>query len=132
MKQTLTLLSAIALSLASTVPAQAALPDQETYDFVTERYTLLLENTRGGCSNYANPATLSQASDNSALLSVTVLQMRGDPGGSLCNGVFEFQRLSVNCQTAEVMYRKLIGSPATWNEQPYQNEDLANKVCSLL
>src|SRR6478672_6158163 len=112
MKPTLTLLSAIALSLASTGPAHAALPDQETYDFVTERYSLLLENTRGGCSNYANPATLSQESDNSPLLSVSVLQMRGEVGGSMCNGVFEFQELSVNCQTGEVMYRNLIGSPA--------------------
>ena len=132
MKQTFTLLSAIALSFASTVPAHAALPDPETYDFVTERYNLLLENTRGGCSNYANPATLVQDSDNSPLVGVTVLQMRGEPGGSMCNGVFEFKQLSVNCQTAEVMYRDLIGSPANWTEQPYQNEDLANKVCSLL
>ena len=132
MKQTLTLVTAIGLSLATTVPARAALPDQETYDFVTERYSLLLENTRGGCSNYANPDTLSQASDNSPLLSVNVLQTRGEVGGSMCNGVFEFKELSVNCQTAEVMYRDLIGSPANWTEQPYQNEDLANKVCSLL
>ncbi|HEY9858284.1 MAG TPA: hypothetical protein V6D16_02180 [Candidatus Obscuribacterales bacterium] len=132
MKQTLSLVTAIALSLATTVPARAALPDQETYDFVTERYTLMLEDTRGGCSNYANPATLSQASDNSPLLSVTVLQTRGENGGSMCNGVFEFKQLSVNCQTAEVTYRDLTGSPASWNEQPYQNEDLANKVCSLL
>ena len=132
MKQALPLVTAIALSLASTVPAHAALPDPETYDFVTERYSLLLENTRSGCSNYANPATLSQASDNSPLLSVSILQMRGEQGGSLCNGVFEFKQLSVNCQTAEVMYRDLIGSPANWTEQPYQNEDLASKVCSLL
>ncbi|MEP0870564.1 hypothetical protein NDA01_12195 [Trichocoleus desertorum AS-A10] len=132
MKQTLTLITAIALSLTSTVSVRAALPDQETYDFVTERYSLLLEDTRSGCSNYANPATLSQASDNSPLLTVRVLQMRGEVGGSLCNGVFEFKQLNVNCQTAEVMYRDLIGSPANWTEQPYQNEDLANKVCSLL
>ena len=132
MKQTLTLVTAIALSLASTVPVRAALPDQETYDFVTERYSLLLEDTRGGCSNYANPATLSQESDNSPLVSVTVLQTRGESGGSMCNGVFEFKQLSVNCQTAEVIYRDLIGSPANWTERPYQNGELANKVCSLL
>nr|WP_290226502.1 hypothetical protein [Trichocoleus desertorum] len=132
MKQTLTLVTAIALSLATTVPARAALPDQETYDFVTEHYSLLLEDTRGGCSNYANPGTLSQASDNSPLVSVNVLQMQGEVGGSMCNGVFEFKELNVNCQTAEVMYRDLIGSPANWTEQPYQNEGLANKVCSLL
>ncbi|MBW4487485.1 MAG: hypothetical protein KME12_06820 [Trichocoleus desertorum ATA4-8-CV12] len=45
MKQTLTLGTAIALSLATTVPAGTALPDQKTYDFVTERYSLLLEDT---------------------------------------------------------------------------------------
>lgn len=132
MKQTLTLLAAIALSLAPTISVRAALPDQETYNFVTERYNLFLEDTRGGCSNYANPTTLAQNSTNPNLLSVRVLQTRGERGGSLCNGVFEFKQLSVNCQTSAVIYSDLIGSPATWAEKPYQNEELAAKVCSLL
>jgi hypothetical protein len=46
-------LSVVGATLFPLTVAQAALSDQETYDFVTTRYTLLLEETRSGCGYFA-------------------------------------------------------------------------------
>lgn len=131
MQQMLRVLTAIALTCGMTLPALAALPDQETYEFVSQRYNLPIENTRGGCTYYANPDTLYQNRNNPAIRGLSVLLMRGEQGGSMCNGVFEFKDLTVNCQTEEVVYSDRIGSPATWNDQPYVNSGLASEVCAL-
>jgi hypothetical protein len=106
----------------------AALPDQETYDFVTSKYTLLLEQTRGGCGYYANPNTLSITGNERT---VSILMMRGQPGGTACNGVFEFQVLSVRCQTGEVSYSEQLASPANWQEDWHSNAEVAQQICSL-
>lgn len=127
----LKVLTAIALTCGITLPSLAALPDQETYEFVSQRYHVSLENTRGGCTYYANPDTLVHDAQNPAMQSLTVLLTRGEGGGSMCNGVFEFKNLTVNCQTAEVVYSDRIGSPASWNDQPYVDSNLASQVCAL-
>jgi hypothetical protein len=118
----------LTLSGFSAASSHAALPDQETYDFVTRRYNLLLEETRSGCGYYANPSTLSVTGDERAL---SVLLMRGPSGGSSCNGLFQFQRLQVRCSTEEVSYSEQIGSPANWEISWYQNNQVAQQICSL-
>jgi hypothetical protein len=124
----LSILSGSVCILTIASPTPAALPDRETYDFVTSRYTLLLEQTRSGCGYYANPDTLYVKGNDRGLL---VLLMRGNPGGSLCNGVFEFKNLEVRCKTGEIAYIDRIGSPANWKEEWYSNPGVAKQVCAL-
>lgn len=110
------------------LPGHAALPDQETYDLITSRYHLSLEQTRGGCGYYANPSTLTVNGSQRAL---TVLHMRGDPGGSACNGIFEFLILSVDCNTNQVSYSDRLASPANWVENWHNNPEVASTVCAM-
>ena len=107
----------------------AALPDQETYDFVTSKYDLLLEQTRDGCGYYANPDTIAINSDER---SVVILMTRGQPGGTACNGVFKFLILSVRCQTEEVSYSERLASPANWQENWHSNAEVAQQICSFI
>lgn len=106
--------------------AIAALPDAETYKFVTSRYKLYIENTRGGCTYLANPQTLSRQGERR---SISVLLTRGQDGGSACNGVFEFQQLQVNCNNQQIYYdEQLPGSEAPrWFSHPV----VAQTVCLL-
>lgn len=112
-------------------PTQAAFPDAETVKFVTRKYNLFLENTRSGCGYYTNPNTLTRSSENPSLRELSVLLMRGETGGTMCNGVFEFWVLTVNCQTSEISYSERIGSPATWTQNFYKNFEVSQKVCAL-
>lgn len=108
--------------------AFAALPDAETYNFVTSRYFLLLDERRSGCGFFANPDTLAVDDENRSLL---VLQMRSPNGGSACNGVFDFHTLQVRCESQEVSYSSQIGSPATWDESWMVSPTVAEQVCAL-
>lgn len=115
--------------LLQIIPSQAALPDQETYNFARQKYNLLVQISRGGCSYYANPQTLS-IEGNTRILSV--LLTRGETGGgSSCNGIFEFLRLTVRCQSQEISYSEAIGSPANIVEEWQLNEEVTNRICSL-
>ena len=117
------------LLLPLTKPVNAGLPDRETYKYVTNRYNVFLEATRGGCSHYANP---EQITEKNATRYLPVLVVRGEGGGTLCNGIFEFLSLRVDCQKNLVDYNSYIGSPSNWNEaKPYKDTRLALKVCSL-
>jgi hypothetical protein len=120
---------AVAIAALSCLPVRAALPSEDVYNSATSQYTLLLHQSRDGCGYYANPKTLS-VNGNQRYLSV--LLTRGDPGGSACNGVFEFQVLSVNCQAQQVSYSNRIHSPADWVEEWHPDRDVADKVCSIL
>lgn len=123
----LTLLMAVMIPI--NLQSQAALPDQETYNFVRHKYNLLLQISRGGCSYYANPQTLSVQGNTRV---ISVLLTRGDVGGgSACNGIFEFLRLTVRCQSQEISYSDAIGSPANMGEEWQQNLEVANRICSL-
>lgn len=126
--KSLLVLSGLMLSCFSARWSYAALPDQETYDFVISRYSLLLEETRSGCGYYANPNTLSI---NGSERAVSVLLVQGPSGGSACNGVFEFQVLQVRCQTKEVSYSERLASPANWTESWYANPNVAQQICSI-
>jgi hypothetical protein len=83
------------------IPARGntALPDTETYDFVKGKYTSLLDEDRGGCGYYARPEAISQ---NGEIRELTVLHTAGPSGGTMCNGVFSFKVLRVDCNTAEI------------------------------
>ena len=117
------------LILSLTKPVQAGLPDRETYEYVTKRYNVFLEATRGGCSHYAN---YEQITEKGATRYLSVLVVRGEGGGTLCNGVFEFISLRVECQNNLVAYNNYIASPANWKEsKPYKDARLSLKVCSL-
>ena len=119
----------VAVMVPINLPSQAALPDQETYNFVRHKYNLLLQISRGGCSYYANPQTLSVQGN---IRVMSVLLTRGDGGGgSACNGIFEFLRLTVRCQSQEISYSDAIGSPANIGEEWQQNLEVANRICSL-
>ena len=117
------------LILPITQPLQAGLPDRETYEYVTKRYNVFLEATRGGCSHYANA---EQITEKGAIRYLPVLVVRGEGGGTLCNGVFEFISLRVDCPNNLVAYNNYIASPANWKEsKPYKDARLSLKVCSL-
>lgn len=118
-----------ALMLPVNLSSQAALPDQETYNFARKRYNLLIRMSRDGCSYYANPQTLS-IQENTRI--VSVLLTRGEVGGgSGCNGIFQFLRLTVRCQNQEISYSDAIGSPANQQEEWQPNLEVANRICSL-
>lgn len=118
-----------ALMLPVNLPSPAALPDQETYNFVRKRYNFLIEMSRGGCSYYANPQTLS-IQENTRIISV--LLTRSDVGGgSACNGIFHFLRLTVRCQNREISYSDAIGSRANQVEEWQPNLEVTNRICSL-
>ncbi|MEB3277412.1 MAG: hypothetical protein VKK42_00630 [Lyngbya sp.] len=112
-------------------PSLAAFPDAETVEFVTRKYNVLLENTRSGCGYYANPNTLTVSSQNSSVRELSVLLKPGEISGSMCNGVFEFWVLTVNCQTSEISYSERMGSPANWTQNFYKNLEVSQKVCGL-
>jgi hypothetical protein len=109
------------------LPTQAALPDNETYELVMNRYNILID-AYTECSYYLNPATLSVNGNERA---VTVLFTRGELGGSECNGIFEFQVLTVRCNTQEVSFSDQIASPANWTEDWYREPQIAQQICTL-
>ena len=124
----LCLITGISISLIG-IKSYATLPDQETYNFVSKQYNLLIHTSRDGCSYYANPQTLKGDNNNRM---ISVLLTRGDiSGGSGCNGVFQFLRLQVRCQTQEISYSEDISSPANFTENWQSNLGVANRICSL-
>ncbi|MDX2215806.1 MAG: hypothetical protein SFY66_21260 [Oculatellaceae cyanobacterium bins.114] len=115
--------------MGSLPSSYAALPDEETYNFVISRYSLLIQDDTD-CRYYANPSTLVINGDERRIV---VLFTRGDRGGSLCNGIFEFQMLRVNCRLGEIVYSPQLDSPANWvhQEQRSINYTVANQICAL-
>lgn len=126
------LLAAIALLLPGwSLTAWADGPDRETTEYILKRYTVAVDSTRGGCTIYANPKAVYQGEKANQRV-LPVLQIRGELGGTLCNGVFEFKTLEVNCATKQVAYVERIGSPSMWEEPKfYDDDDTAQKVCAL-
>lgn len=116
------------LILVSAEQGNAILPDQEIYEFMMSKYNILLGETWSEHSYYANLNTLSMNGDQRT---VSVLLARGQPGGTACNGVFEFQVLSVHCPTQDVSDSEQIASPVNWQEPWYQNAEVAQQICSL-
>ncbi|MBD2464820.1 hypothetical protein H6G89_27850 [Oscillatoria sp. FACHB-1407] len=113
----------------SPIPSHAGLPDAETYDFVMSRYNLPIQDDTD-CRYYANPKTLTINGDERRII---VLFTQGDVNSVMCNGVFEFQVLIVNCRLGEVTYSPQLDSPANWVLQEQRSIDytVANQICSL-
>lgn len=122
------LVSSLGLSLLITPSVRAAMPPQEIYDFVMERYSLAVDQTRDGCTYYANPATLVI---KERVRAISVLRTRGQGGGTACNGVFRFEVLAVDCQTGRVGYDERLGSPASWDVRLYEDTETARAICAL-
>lgn len=112
--------------------SMAALPDESTYEYVTKKYKTLLETTRSGCSRYANTSNVTSVGPVRYLI---VLQTRGDNllSGTMCNGVFEFLSLRVDCQLDLVQFNPRHGSYSQHKEQEEARIDknLSRTVCAL-
>ncbi|MEP0916803.1 hypothetical protein NC981_08220 [Leptolyngbya sp. DQ-M1] len=127
---------AVALAVLGQGVAIAALPDVETYEFVTKKYNLLMRQSRDGCVFYADPKFIvarSEKPDRSDknIRQLIVLQTMTKDGGSACSGVFQFQYADVNCRTNTVTYTDGVGSPATWKTASYSDPAMAKKICAL-
>jgi hypothetical protein len=129
--------------LSLPLPVLAAYPDRETDEFVQRRYNLFLQATREGCTWYANPKSARMYSDKSAPLnsygkrsvsvSVSVLQVRGEGGGTACNGVFEFLAVTAECESGYISWSRHIGSIPSWEVFRDNNyPQTASKICSLI
>lgn len=114
--------------LAASLPAIATIPDPETYAYIKSRYSLLLHEGRDGCAYYANPKAIAGRANQRRL---PVLLASGVNGGSMCNGMFEFRSLLVDCDTNLITYTDTVGSPADWKSQQYVDPDIIAKVCPL-
>lgn len=125
-----------ALSLLSQSSAIAALPDVETYNFVTRKYSLFLRASRDGCEFYTDPSFIVARSErpnprDTNIRQLIVLQVTGKNSGSACNGVFQFQYADVNCRTNQISYTSGMGSPATWTVERHSEPAMAKKICAL-
>lgn len=131
-------IAAIALSWVALgqSAAIAALPDVETYNFVTRKYSLLMRQSRDGCVFYTDPEFIvarSEKPDRSDknIRQLIVLQTMARDGGSACNGVFQFKYADVNCRTNEITYTDGVGSPASWKTTRYFDPAMSKKICAL-
>lgn len=128
----LTILTVCSPSLS----AIAALPDVETYNFVTKKYNLLIRESRDGCVFYTDPEFVVARSEipnrnDKNIRQLIVLQTQNRKGGTACEGVFQFLYADVNCRTNQISYTTGIGSPATWKVERQQDATLSKKLCAL-
>ncbi|HTL89144.1 MAG TPA: hypothetical protein VL134_07070 [Leptolyngbya sp.] len=126
----------VSLSMLGQGIAIAALPDVETYNFVTRKYNLLLRTSRDGCAFYADPDFIvarseqpNQADQN--IRQLIVLQTSSRNSGTACDGIFQFQYADANCRTNQISYTNAIGSPATWKTDRYLDLTMTKKICAL-
>jgi hypothetical protein len=126
----------LAFSILGQTTAIAALPDIETYNFVTRKYNLLMRQSRDGCEFYTDPEFIVARSErpnqpDKNIRQLIVLQTTGKNSGSACSGVFQFQYADVNCRTNQITYTNGVGSPATWKTDRYSDPAMAKKICAL-
>jgi len=123
-------LSVAGLCLFLGSPALAGLPDEETYNYVKKRYSILIDGKRrGDCSRFARPGSVVKEGSSRYL---QVLVTRGESDGTICSGAFSFESLRVDCKTSMVAYKDFIATPFDWSDsKPYENPELARTVCSL-
>jgi hypothetical protein len=123
-------LSIAGLCIFAGSPAVAGLPDEETYNYVKKRYSLLVDGQRrSDCSRFARPGSVVKEGTTRYL---NVLVTRGENDGTICSGAFSFQSLRVDCKTNMVAYMGFIATPFEWRDStPYENPELARTVCSL-
>ncbi len=122
------LCSGLSLTIG-TIPSQAALPDRAVQTLVSQIYSHHWATDRTGCDYYIHPNNLNQRGGQQRLI---VLRTQGKLGGSACNGVFEFEVLTANCEQRELSISNEIGSPASWVVRRYRNPEAVREVCSGL
>lgn len=121
---------------SQSLSAVAALPDVETYNFVTKKYNLLIRESRDGCVFYTDPKFVVSRSESpnrndNNIRQLVVLQSQNRTGGTACEGVFQFLYADVNCRTNQISYTTAIGSPSTWKVERQQDAALSKKLCAL-
>ncbi|MCU0550899.1 MAG: hypothetical protein MUC48_16250 [Leptolyngbya sp. Prado105] len=126
----------LALSIVGQGAVFAALPDVETYNFVRNKYSLLMRQSRDGCEFYTDPEFIVARSErpnqsDKNIRQLIVLQTMGKDSGSACDGVFQFHYADVNCKTNQITMTNGIGSPATWKTDRYSDPQMSKKICAL-
>jgi len=125
------------LGITPVHPSKAHLPDEETYNFVVKRYTLFVDSTRDGCNRYIRPADVYKIGP---IRYAIALKLRtnheatgGNEGGTMCNGVFEFLSLRVDCDRSLISFNPKTASIPNYKEQDESeiNSVLARKICML-
>ncbi|XGV99556.1 MAG: hypothetical protein ACAF41_11535 [Leptolyngbya sp. BL-A-14] len=142
-------LGTLALCLTST-PGNAApapgsngfFPDNSVFDYLNQKYTLELGDSRGACGYFIDPDDVYQYGSDRILM---VKVSRGAIG-TACGGVLQFRLLQVNCQSNTLRTLALQGGgmDATWqtdNLELYPTQpgvaaegftaQVAKKVCAL-
>jgi hypothetical protein len=123
----------ITMIAAAIVPVQAAYPDRDTYNLITQRYNAFLEGTRDSCVYYGNLDTLAQDRTNRRMSVLNMMDRAPGQGRAMCGGTFEFLNLVVNCSAQTAYYSPFVGSPLDYDrqKQPTQNAALIDYICRL-
>lgn len=129
MKRTLFALASIA-AFSPVGSAIAAMPDVETYTYVTKKYNLLIRETRDSCAFYTDPNFVVVTNERN-IRKLIVLQTQSKRGGTACNGVFQFHYADVNCQTNQILFTNGVGSPASWKYEQYFDPATTKRICAL-
>lgn len=128
-------------ALLGELGAIAMPPDDTTFTYLKQKYSLPLGDTRGACGYYIDPADVRQYGTTRVL---TAKISRGSTG-TACSGVLTFRLLQVDCDTNTLYELQLEGAgrDATWRTEPltlYPNQSgnspgnpqtAAEKVCTL-
>lgn len=126
----------VALAILGQSSAMAALPDVETFNFVMNKYSLLMRQTRDGCEFYTDPEFIVARQErpnqpDKNIRQLIVVQTMGKNSGTACSGVFQFLYADVNCKTNQITYTNGVGSPATWKTDRYSDPEITKKICAL-
>ena len=109
------------------VPDPKPLPGDETFNYLNQKYSLLIKETRSACGYYIDPKDIYQKGNSK----VTMVKVSAGSRGTACHGVLQFVLLQVNCQTKDVAYGTPSGIPTTWKIERDIDSEVAQKVCSL-
>lgn len=109
------------------VPDTKPLPDDETFNYLNQKYSLLIKETRSACGYYIDPRDIYQQGNSK----VTMVKVSAGPRGTACHSILQFVLLQVNCQTKDISYGTPEGVPTTWKIEHDTNSEVAQTVCSL-
>lgn len=126
---TIALSTLFLITIGQVLEAKAAnLLDDDMYDYLDRRYTLLLKEDRSSCGYYADPTEI-RSRRNLRYLNLRVI--RGPSGGTACFGMIAFPLLKVDCQTQMLTYAYPSKPPEYWRIDRHKDTAVAQKVCAL-
>ena len=143
-KQQRLALAAIGVLVASGCPvaAMATLPNDNTFNYLNQKYSVELGDDRGACGYFIDPADVYQYGSDRLLTA----RITAGANGTACRGVMMLRLLQVDCQTNQIFALQLEGSgrDAKWRTDeltlyPVQSDvkaegytqKAAQTVCSL-